>query len=194
MANITIPATLLVEAVSPRLVSPAQQNRSAWTGASKILGLPGNEYWTAHASFRTLATETGIRAARAFFFALRGKVNTCDLPATPTQQFATGTTQPTISSGGAAGARTATFSSVTNVINGMFATITLPSGHKRLIVPISKAGSVVTFEPSMPESAAGGAAVEIIRPTMRVRLANSEFQYDDANGVVTFSAEFEEAM
>lgn len=194
MANIALPATLLVDSVTPRLVANSQQNRSQWTSRSKILGLPGAEYWTARAVFRTLATEGAIRDGRAFFFALRGKVNSCDLPVTPTRQFATGTAQPTVTSGGAQGARTATFSSVTNILPGMFASVTLPSGHRRLIVPLSKAGSVVTFEPSMPESVAGGAAVEIIRPVMRVRLAQSEFSYDDAGGVVTFTADFEEAL
>lgn len=194
MANITLPALLRVASVEPDLTENAQRNRSAWTGKSKILGLPGNQFWTFNVQFRTVSTEAAIRAGRAFFFALRGMVNTFDLPVTPTPQFAAGTTQPTITSGGAVGARTATFSSVANVIDGMFASVALPSGHKRLFVPISKAGSVVTFEPSMIESVAGGATVEIIRPVMRARLTSPRYGYSDSDGVVTFSASVEEAI
>lgn len=90
MPNIAIPDVLQLASVAPRVAHPAQQNRSLWTGRSKILGLPGAEYWTGKAVFRVLARENYIRQARAFFYALRGKVNTFDLPVTPTPQVLTG--------------------------------------------------------------------------------------------------------
>lgn len=90
MPNIAIPDVLQLASVAPRVAHPAQQNRSLWTGRSKILGLPGAEYWTGKAVFRVLAREDYIRQARAFFYALRGKVNTFDLPVTPTPQVLTG--------------------------------------------------------------------------------------------------------
>jgi hypothetical protein len=87
MANLILPEELQLVSIKPRLVQPAQQNRSLWTGRSKIIGLPGAEYWTGQAMFRVFATEAAIRKARAFFFGLRGPVNTFDLPVTPTPQL-----------------------------------------------------------------------------------------------------------
>jgi hypothetical protein len=87
MAVIPFPDDVLaVQSIRPRTVVPAQQNRSRYTGRSKILLLAGAEYMTAQAAFQVLSTPRGVRKAAAFFARLRGMGNTFDLPLTPTPQ------------------------------------------------------------------------------------------------------------
>ena len=47
------------------LASPAQVNRSQWTGTRKVVGMPGVELWTGKATIADLATEEAERPWRA---------------------------------------------------------------------------------------------------------------------------------
>jgi hypothetical protein len=193
MSNITLPATLAAKIKSRgySMSTPAQANRSGWTGSTRIIILPGAENHKFSLTFDPLATETAIREARAFFYALRGIANTFDLPYLPTPQTGPNTT---VSSGGAAGATTVTVASAAGILPGMPISIVLPSGHKRLVVVISKAGNVLTFAPAMTENAAVGAPVEVLNPVCRVRLQDPMFNYTDDMGIGGFAVDVEEAL
>jgi hypothetical protein len=67
------PDNLLLDSLT--LSSPAQVNRSVWTGRRKVVGMPGTETWRGKATIDSVATEDEERAWRAFLFGLRGPVN-----------------------------------------------------------------------------------------------------------------------
>lgn len=193
MANIVLPSGLAAK-ISARQITakwPAQYNPSAWTGTGKILLLAGIEAHRFQATFRPLTTETEIREARAFFYALRGMVNTFDLPYLPTPQFGSTTV---VGSGGVVGTRTVQVGSVANIAIGGPISITLPSGHNRLFIVIGIAGTTLTVEPSFSESAAVGAVVQIGNPVCRVRQADPSFSYTDEMGHASFGFEVIEAI
>ena len=68
MTLITVPSYDDIDMSGPRLNSPAQVNRSIWTGGRKVIGMPGGESWTGHRGrVRRCAgvmSSGGIRAAK----------------------------------------------------------------------------------------------------------------------------------
>lgn len=193
MANVTL-SSGLASKITARTITPswpAQHNKSAWTGADKIVVLAGTEAHRFNVNFRPLATETEIREARAFFYALQGIVNTFELPYLPRPQLGTTTT---VAGGGAAGTRSVSVGSVTNIVIGAPISVTLPSGHKRLFVVTNIVGTTLTVEPAFSESAAVGATVQVGNPVCRVRLADPSFSYSDEMGLASFNFEAVEAI
>lgn len=193
MADVVL-SSALARKISARNITPewpAQYNESAWTGTGRIVLLPGIEKHRFSISFRPLVTETEAREARAFFYALKGIVNTFKLPYLPTSQAGGATS---VSAGGAVGTRTVTVTSAASILPGMPISVSLPSGHERPFVVISKAGNVLTVEPAFSESAIPGATVNISDPTCRVRLADPRFTYSDEMGRVGFSVDVVEAI
>lgn len=194
MANVILPA-VLARKISSREIGaawPAQHNESNWTGGGKILLLAGIEKHRFKCQLRPLATENEIREARAFFYALKGQLNTFYLPYLPTPQNIGANT--TVVAGGSVGSRVVQVASAAGVAPGMPISVTLPSGHKRLFIVISLAGTTLTVEPSFSESAALGAVVEVQNPVCRVRLDDSSFSYSDEMGRAGFSFEVTEAI
>lgn len=119
MAVIPFPSCVLnLASFSPNKITPAQINRSAWTGRSKILGLAGIEYWTARAVFRVLPREDNVRHARAFFASLRGQINTFDLPVLQTPQII-----PTLSASGFQNLRDMTITNISGDLWNLQATV-----------------------------------------------------------------------
>lgn len=193
MANVPLPSAL-ARKITAREINqswPAQFNDSTWTGGGKILLLAGIEKHRFKCTFRPLATEDEIREARAFFYALRGIANTFELPYLPTPQ---GVTNTTVVAGGTVGTRVVEVASAATLSPGMPFSVTLPSGHKRLFVVISKAANVLTVEPAFSETATLGAAVQIANPVCRVRLSDPSFSYSDDMGRAGFSFDVVEAI
>lgn len=193
MANVTLPSAL-ARKITAREINqswPAQFNDSNWTGGGKILLLAGIEKHRFKCTFRPLATEDEIREARAFFYALRGIANTFELPYLPTPQ---GVTNTTVIAGGTVGTRVVEVASAAVLSPGMPFSVTLPSGHKRLFVLISKSANILTVEPAFSETPTLGATVQIANPVCRVRLADPSFTYSDEMGRAGFSFDVVEAI
>lgn len=185
MADVVLTPALAAK-ISSRDISatwPAQRNASQWTGGDKILLLAGIERHRFAVTFRPLVTENEIREARAFFYGLRGIVNTFKLPYLPTPQAGTTTV---VTGGGAAGTNAVSVGSVTGIVAGAPISIALPSGHERVFIVIGIAGLNLTVEPAFPENAVAGNVVQIGNPVCRVRLDDPSFSYTDDMGKASF--------
>jgi len=201
MAIIAAPAALPLRSVSWRLSTPAQINRSGWTSASKVVGLPGAALWTAKGQFVPVLGEAAARRWRGFFAALRGSVNSFRLHAGERAQVAGVSAQ--VDSGANAG-RTLPLAglpaSATVLAAGDMVTVPLPSGHHRLVVltaPLVSNGAgkgVASFEPELGEVPAQGTAVEVSRPYALMRLTSEPPGWDvDAGQTYGFAFAAEEA-
>jgi hypothetical protein len=80
MAEITVPDPAELIISGPKLSSPAQVNRSVWTGRRKVVGLAGTQVWQASIAIADIATEEAERPWRAFLFGLEGPQNHFRLP------------------------------------------------------------------------------------------------------------------
>ncbi|RSV44419.1 hypothetical protein CA234_03110 [Sphingomonas sp. ABOLE] len=183
MAIIIPPAPLPLRDKKVRLRDPSQENTSKWTGTSKIIGLPGAAEWLVSGTFASISDEAKARPWRAFFVALRGKRNAFRIRVGLDQQTAVG--NPTVRAGGSAGLTVPLQglpASQTVLEAGHLMTVTLPSGHERLVcltaslVSDAQGRATATFAPELGEVPQAGAAVEIQWPHALVRMS------DDTNG------------
>ena len=171
MAIIMPPAPLPLRGAKWRLPYPAQVNRSGWTGRRKVVGLPGAAMWTLTAEFSTRVGQDRAKPWRGFFAALHGPVNAFPVIACEGQQTIAG--NPAVRSG-SGNATTVPLQGLpanqTVLVAGDFMTVSLPSGHKRLVcltAPLVTNGQgqgTATFAPELGEIPAAGAAVEIQWP------------------------------
>jgi hypothetical protein len=193
VANVVLTPALAAKISSRDITAtwPAQRNASQWTGGDKILLLAGIERHRFAVTFRPLVTENEIREARAFFYTLRGMVNTFELPYLPTPQAGTPTV---VTGGGAAGSNTFSVTSAAGIVAGAPISVALPSGHKRVFIVTGIAGLSITVEPAFSEDAIAGNAVEIANPVCRVRLADPSLNYTDDMGRASFGFEAVEAI
>jgi hypothetical protein len=185
MAIITPPAPLPLRDKKVRLREPAQENMSKWTGASKIIGLPGAASWLVSGNFTAISDEAKARPWRAFFVALRGKRNSFRVRAGIEQQ--TMAANPTVRAGGNAGLTVPLQGmpvSQTVLLAGHLMTVPLPSGHERLVclladlVSDAAGNAVASFAPELGEVPQLGATVEIQWPHMLVRMASDTNGWD----------------
>lgn len=201
MAIITPPAPLPLRKVRWRLPPKAQTNRSGWTGRSKVLGLPGAEFWTVRGEF---VTQIGADAAlpwKAFFFRLRGPMNSFRLRAVEKQQ--TTVTNARVA-GGDGGTNITLYGLPPSQIvlrAGHMMTVPLPSGHERLvgltadIVADAAGQAAVSFAPELGEVPVVGTLVEIVWPHALLRFTGEDPGWDVEPGqTYIFPFQAEEAL
>lgn len=70
------------------LDTPTQINRSEWSGARRVWGLPGRPRWTFSAEHVPIIGEAAFRPWRGFLAALRGPVNVFRMIAVEAPQHA----------------------------------------------------------------------------------------------------------
>ena len=200
MATIPVPDYFPQTLISWRAPAlPAQVNRSAWTGKSKVVGLPGTAVWAATITFPQMELEQG-RIVRAFMLSLNGPVNNFRLESGEPQQ--TEAANPTVRSGTV----TATTLPLQGLPNsaavlsiGMMITIPLPSGRVHfatLTAPLNSNGSgqgTATFMPELDEAPVLGATVEIRNPYALMRLQSGAGWDFDVRHLMQFGLEVEEA-
>lgn len=191
MALITVPSTITLRAAwTPRPM--VQVNRSAWNRARRVLDLD-NGYFTASVSILPLSREVSKRDARAFYAKLRGSANTFQLPTANCDQHAG--SNPTVASGGAAGATTLTMSASISLVAGQYATVPLDGGSTQLVLLTEDvSGTTMTFEPPLRLAAAAAGTIETIRPYGTVALVDQSAAPSEEEGVMTWSFEAEEAF
>lgn len=202
MAIIAPPVPLPLRNVKWRAPFPAQVNRSGWTGKRKVVGLPGATVWTASAEFVTIVSEANAKRWRGWFTALQGPINSFPLLATETIQ--TSAANPTVRTGANAGSTVPLQGlpvNATVLVTGDLMTITLPSGHKRLVcltAPLVTNGSgqgTASFGPELGEVPASGAPVEIQRPFGLMAQTNEPPGWDVSIGQqYAFTLTAEEAL
>jgi hypothetical protein len=179
MAIIDPPSPFPLSNVDWRLRTPAQVNRSGWTGRAKIIGLPGAQIWLLTANFARISTLAKALPWRGFFLSLHGQAH--KFPVRAVYEAQTAAANPTVRIGANAG-NTLPLSglpaSATPLVSGMMMTVPLPSGHRRLVgltadlVTNGAGQGTATFWPELDEVPQAGAAVEIRWPFGLMRLAD----------------------
>lgn len=202
MALILTPAPFRLRNAKPRLQVKIQRNRSAWTGTSRGVGLPGADLWTISGDFVTIVGADLALPWKAFFFALRGSANSFRIRFVEKQQ--TAAANPTVRSGANAGTTLPLQglpANATVLKAGMMMTVTLPSGHERLVGLVADLVSnglgqgTATFGNELGEIPAAGAAVEIQWPWLLARLTSEPPGWDVAEGqTYSFRVDAEEAL
>lgn len=87
MATITFPSSPKPATMAWRLVQPAQQNVSAWTGARQVLP-SGRGWWECSMTLPPIVGDASVNAWRAFFGAAQGATNDFRVPVSPIAQSA----------------------------------------------------------------------------------------------------------
>ena len=198
MAEVVVPDPSALILGGLRLRTPAQRNRSIWTGASKAIGLPGAEVWTGSISVEDIATEASERVWRAFLFALGGPQNWFRVPLPCNQHPGL---RPTVAAGATAGYSLplAGLPPAQVVLRaGQFMTVPLPSGRFRAVCLstdlASNAGGFGTasFRPALTEAPTTGTTVETLAPFVPMSPSEDELEFTWREGVGSFAFGIEE--
>lgn len=199
MTLIAVPDYDAMVLTSLGLLAPSQVNRSKWTGARKVIGMPGVETWRGKVSVETIVTEEEERPWRAFLFAMRGPVNSFRWPL-PCNQHIGG--KPVVGAGATAGYTlplTGLQPNATVLKAGQFMTVPLPSGKFRAVVLTADlvgngAGvGTASFEPALTEIPATGAVLESAAPFIEFAMIETEQGLGTEQGVSGTSFDVEEA-
>ena len=200
MTEITVPDpdNLLLDSLT--LSSPAQVNRSVWTGRRKVVGMPGTETWRGKATIDSIATEDEERGWRAFLFGLKGPVNWFRWPL-PCQSHIG--PKPTVDAGASDGYALPLTGMQPNtriLKAGQFMTVPLPSGHARAVCLTADlradgtGAATAAFTPELTETPTLGATVETTDPYVPMSPVAAEQGFALSQGVSGASFDVEEAL
>lgn len=184
MAIIAVPDALAIRRVEWTFDRPAQVNRSKWTRRRQVVQQPGPAMWSATAELAVRIGTDEWREAEAFLVDLEGQINTFRLEAAAAPQTDLPLT-PMVDGAGQYGRSLR--------LRGGIPGAGLKRGHKMTVneqlVSISagftfdgNGRAVVTFKPSLRLSPQDGAAVEMVRPTVLVALADSAVGWSEDLG------------
>lgn len=183
-----------------KLRSPAQVNRSVWSGRRKVIGLAGTEVWTGQATIDLLTTEEEERPWRAWLFGLDGPVNWFRWVLPCNQHIGP---KPTVDTGASDGYTLPLTGGQPNariLRAGQYMTVPLPSGHARAVCLTadlrfnSSGKATAAFKPAMNETPTLGATVETVDPYIPMSLVEDEQGFSLNNGVSGASFDVEEAL
>lgn len=85
MATITFPSSPKPAGMSWRLIQPAQQNISAWTGARQVMP-SGRGWWECSITLPPIVGTSHVNAWRAFMGSAQGATNDFQVPVSPIAQ------------------------------------------------------------------------------------------------------------
>lgn len=199
MSEITIPDPDNLILTGLELLSPAQVNRSQWTGARKVIGMPGAELWTGSASIDLIATEVEERKWRSFLFGLRGPQNWFRWPLPWNQHIGPMPTVDTGASNGYTLPLTGMQPGTRILLAGQFMTVPLPSGRYRAVcltadlISDATGEGVATFVPALTETPTLAAIVETARPFVPMSPVAARQGFVTEQGVSGTSFDVEEA-
>lgn len=182
---------------------PAQNqvNKSGWTGARKVLRLPGAGVWKVTASVKPISREVDAWPWKAFLSVLEGQANTFLMPFACKQ---TAAANPVVVASAFQGA-------TTNVLlggmppglflrGGRALTFLLPSGKRQLVlltqdlVAGNDGEAYAAFRGALRETVAAGVAVEARDPVCEMAMMNADVPWDENEGVYTVAFDAEEAF
>lgn len=184
MAIINPPKDIPVREDTWRLTTPSEEVVSGWTGKRQVLIIPGPPRWSAQVEIPPRNQVEGS-LWRAFFASLKGRVHQFPIKAEAFQQ--TAIANPLVNGAGQVGS-SLNIDGLTNtagtkfLLPGAFATVSLPSGGKQLLmltnVTNTTAGaSTISFEPQLRESPADNALLEVQNPYALVSLTKDYFEF-----------------
>lgn len=166
MATITFPTSPAPQSMTWRLVQPAQQNVSGWTGARQVLA-SGRGWWECSLSLPPIVGETSVNAWRAFMAQARGAVNDFRIPVNEIEQ-SSATATPLVNGGGQTGRSISTDGwpvSTTVLKAGQFVTISGQLLQLTADVTSNASGqATISFEPSIRYPTTDNIAIEFKNP------------------------------
>ena len=166
MATIAFPSSPKPASMMWRLVQPAQQNISQWTGKRQVL--PSSRgWWECAITLPPIVGETDANSWRSFFAKARGAANDFQVPANEIAQ-SSATATPLVNGAGQTGRTLATDGwplSSTVLKAGQYVTI----GNQMLqltadVVSNGTGQATISFEPAIRVSPADNAAIEFKNP------------------------------
>ena len=200
MAEITVPLPDELRLDNLELSSPAQVNRSIWTGRRKVVGLSGTAVWRGSVSITDIATEEEERQWRAFIFALEGPQNSFRWPLPRNVHIGP---RPLVNAASSDG-NTLPLDGMTpnaRILRaGQFITVPLPSGHARAVcltadlVTNGSGQATATFKPALNEVPANNAAVETVAPYIPMSPVEPVMGLASSQGISATGFQVEEAM
>lgn len=200
MAEITVPdyGALLLDGLE--LNTPAQVNRSSWTGRRKVIGLPGTERWTGQARIDLLTTENEERPWRAFLFGMGGPENWFRWPLPCANHIGP---KPVVAAGAGNGYTLPLESMQPNariLRVGQYLTVPLPSGHFRAVCLLADlvtngAGEAMAQNrPALNETPTEGVTVETVKPFIPMAPTEGLLGFSSSDGVSGAAFDVEEAL
>lgn len=166
MTTITFPSSPKPSGMSWRLVQPAQQNMSEWTGARQVLA-SGRGWWECSVTLPPIVGEAAVNPWRAFFGLARGAANDFQVPVNEIAQSSS-TATPLVNGAGQTGRSLNTdgWPNSTAVLSaGQF--VTIGNQLLQLTADVTSNGSgqaTLSFEPAIRVSPADNAAIEYKNP------------------------------
>jgi hypothetical protein len=166
MATITFPSSPKPSTMAWRLVQPAQQNVSQWTGARQVLA-SGRGWWECSLSLPPIVGETAVNSWRAFMAQARGAANDFQVPVNEIAQSALANVAR-INGAGQTGRSLATDGwpvSTTVLSAGQFLTINNQLVQLTANITSNASGqATISFEPAIRVSPADNAIIEYKNP------------------------------
>lgn len=166
MTTITFPSSPKPSGMSWRLVQPAQQNMSEWTGARQVLA-SGRGWWECSVTLPPIVGEAAVNPWRAFFGLARGAANDFQVPVNEIAQSGLSVTAR-INGAGQTGRSLNTdgWPNSTAVLSaGQF--VTIGNQLLQLTADVTSNGSgeaTLSFEPAIRVSPADNAVIEYKNP------------------------------
>lgn len=166
MATITFPSTPAPSGMSWRLIQPAQNNISGWTGARQVLA-SGRGWWECSVSLPPMVGEASVAPWRSFFAKLQGAANDFRLPVNEIAQSSASAT-PLVNGGSQTGRSIVTDGwpvSSTVLSAGMY--VTINNQLLQLTADVVSNGSgqaTISVAPAVRSSPADNAPIEFKNP------------------------------
>lgn len=166
MATITFPSTPAPSGMTWRLIQPAQNNISGWTGARQVLA-SGRGWWECSVSLPPMVGEASVAPWRSFFAALQGAANDFQLPVNEIAQSSS-TATPRINGASQTGKSIVTDGwpvSSTVLSAGMYVTINNQLFQLTAAVTSNASGqATISVAPALRSSPADNALIEFKNP------------------------------
>jgi len=166
MTTITLPSTPKPQSMMWKLVQPAQNNISSWTGARQVL--PSNRgWWECQITYPPIVGTSNFNAWRSFTAQMRGAGNDVQIPVDPTAQSAIANTM--LVNGANQTGRSINVdglpNSTTVLTAGQF--VTIGNQLLQLTANVTSNGTgqaTLSFEPAIRAAPADNATVEFKNP------------------------------
>lgn len=166
MATITFPSTPAPSGMTWRLIQPAQNNISGWTGARQVLA-SGRGWWECSVSLPPMVGEASVAPWRAFFAALQGSAKDFQLPVNELAQSSSSAT-PQVNGASQTGRSIVTDGwpvSSTVLPAGMYVTINNQLLQLTANITSNSSGqATISVAPAVRVSPADNAAIEFKNP------------------------------
>lgn len=166
MTTITLPSTPKPQTMMWKLVQPAQNNISVWTGARQVL--PSNRgWWECQITYPPIVGTSNFNTWRSFTAQMRGAGNDVQIPVDPTAQSAIANTM--LVNGANQTGRSINVdglpNSTTVLTAGQF--VTIDNQLLQLTANVTSNGTgqaTLSFEPAIRAAPADNATVEFKNP------------------------------